>query len=52
MARPSTRIGCPATRAGPPANAKLKHNSALHPLDDAAKYFFASLKSFLEHDTA
>jgi hypothetical protein len=28
-----------------------KHNSALHPLDDAAKYFFASLKSFLEHDT-
>ncbi|WP_377829300.1 hypothetical protein ACFKHW_04285 [Bradyrhizobium lupini] len=28
-----------------------KHNSALHPLDDAAKYFFASLKSFLEHDS-
>jgi hypothetical protein len=28
-----------------------KHNSALHPLDDAAKCFFASLKSFLEHDT-
>lgn len=27
-----------------------KHNSALHPLDDAAKYFFASLKSFLEND--
>src|SRR5258708_3465644 len=23
-----------------------KHNSALHPLDDAAKYFFASLKSY------
>jgi hypothetical protein len=27
-----------------------KHNSALHPLDDAAKYFFASLKSYLERD--
>ena len=27
-----------------------KHNSALHPLDDAAKYFFASLKSYLEED--
>jgi hypothetical protein len=27
-----------------------KHNSALHPLDDAAKYFFASLKSYLELD--
>jgi hypothetical protein len=27
-----------------------KHNSALHPLDDAAKYFFASLKSHLESD--
>jgi hypothetical protein len=27
-----------------------KHNSALHPLDDAAKYFFASLKSCLELD--
>lgn len=27
-----------------------KHNSALHPLDDAAKYFFASLKSYLEGD--
>jgi hypothetical protein len=25
-----------------------KHNSALHPLDDAAQYFFASLKSYLE----
>lgn len=25
-----------------------KHNSALHPLDDAAKYFFTSLKSYLE----
>lgn len=25
-----------------------KHNSALHPLDDAAHYFFASLKSYLE----
>lgn len=28
-----------------------KHNSALHPLDDAAKFFFTSLKSFLETDT-
>jgi hypothetical protein len=28
----------------------VKHNSALHPLDDAAKYFFASLKSSLELD--
>jgi hypothetical protein len=28
----------------------VKHNSALHPLDDAAKYFFASLKSYLEAD--
>jgi hypothetical protein len=27
-----------------------KHNSALHPLDDAAQYLFASLKSYLEHD--
>lgn len=27
-----------------------KHNSALHPLADAAKYFFASLKSYLETD--
>ncbi|MCP3446180.1 hypothetical protein [Bradyrhizobium sp. CCGUVB14] len=27
-----------------------KHNSALHPLDDAAKYFFSSLKSYLEED--
>jgi hypothetical protein len=27
-----------------------KHNSALHPLDDAAKYFFASLKTYLEVD--
>jgi len=27
-----------------------KHNSTLHPLDDAAKYFFASLKSYLEGD--
>lgn len=25
-----------------------KHNSTLHPLDDAAKYFFASLKSYVE----
>jgi hypothetical protein len=29
----------------------VKHNSALHPLDDAAQYFFASLKSYLELDT-
>jgi hypothetical protein len=28
----------------------VKHNSMLHPLDDAAKYFFASLKSYLEMD--
>lgn len=28
-----------------------KHNSALHALDDAAKFFFASLKSYLESDT-
>jgi len=28
----------------------VKHNSALHPLDDAARYFFASLKSYLEQD--
>jgi hypothetical protein len=28
-----------------------KHNSALSPLDDAAKYFFASLKACLESDT-
>lgn len=27
-----------------------KHNSALSPLDAAANYFFASLKSYLEHD--
>ena len=29
----------------------VKHNSALHRLDDAAQYFFASLKSYLELDT-
>ena len=29
----------------------VKHNSALHPLDAAAKYFFESLKSCLELDT-
>jgi hypothetical protein len=28
----------------------VKHNSALHRLDDAAQYFFASLKSYLELD--
>ncbi len=27
-----------------------KHNSALHPLDDAAHYFFKSLKAYLERD--
>jgi hypothetical protein len=27
-----------------------KHNSVLHPLDDAAKYFFASLRSYLEQE--
>jgi hypothetical protein len=27
-----------------------KHNSALHPLDDAAKHLFGSLKSFLESE--
>lgn len=27
-----------------------KHNSMLHPLDDAAQYFFVSLKSYLESD--
>jgi hypothetical protein len=26
----------------------VKHNNALHRLDDAAQYFFASLKSYLE----
>lgn len=29
----------------------VKHNSALHPLDDAAQFFFASLRSYLESDT-
>jgi hypothetical protein len=28
-----------------------KHNSVLHPLDDAAKYFFSSLRSYLESDS-
>jgi hypothetical protein len=28
----------------------FKHNSALSPLDEAARYFFASLKSYLELD--
>jgi hypothetical protein len=27
-----------------------KHNSALHPLDDATNYFFASLKSYFDSD--
>jgi hypothetical protein len=29
----------------------VKHNSALHPLDDAAHYLFASLKSYFEMET-
>jgi hypothetical protein len=29
----------------------VKHNSTLHPLDDAALYFFASLRSYLEQKT-
>lgn len=37
--------------APPKANCLCrKHNSALHPLDDASLYFFASLKSYLERD--
>lgn len=37
--------------APPKANCLCtKHNSALHHLDDAALYFFTSLKSYLEHD--
>ncbi len=37
--------------APPKANCLCtKHNSALSPLDAAAHYFFASLKSYLEHD--
>jgi hypothetical protein len=38
----------------PPPQAKClctKHNSVLSPLDAAAHYFFASLKSYLENDT-
>jgi hypothetical protein len=41
------------TKIMPPPQAKClctKHNSALSPLDAAAHYFFASLKSYLEHD--
>lgn len=41
------------TKIIPPPQAKClctKHNSALSPLDAAAHYFFASLKSYLEHD--
>jgi hypothetical protein len=41
------------TKIVPPLQAKClctKHNSALSPLDAAAHYFFASLKSYLEHD--
>jgi hypothetical protein len=38
--------------ASPPAKCLCsKHNSALSPLDSAAQYFFASLKSYFEHDT-
>jgi hypothetical protein len=29
----------------------VKHNSALHPLDDAAQYLFASLSAFLTQDS-
>lgn len=37
--------------APPKANCLCrKHNSALSPLDSAAQYFFASLRSFLERD--
>lgn len=37
--------------APPKANCLcVKHNSMLHQLDDAALYFFASLKSYLERD--
>jgi hypothetical protein len=37
--------------APPQANCLCtKHNSALSPLDAAAHYFFASLRSYLEHD--
>ncbi len=50
--------GVPWLEAGemkiiPPPQANClctKHNSALSPLDDAARYFFASLKSYLEDD--
>jgi hypothetical protein len=50
--------GVPWLEAGevkilPPLQANClctKHNSALSPLDSAAHYFFASLKSYLEHD--
>lgn len=41
------------TRTIAPPKAKClcqKHNSALSPLDSAAQYFFASLRSYLEHD--
>lgn len=37
--------------APPQANCLCrKHNSSLSPLDSAAHYFFASLRSYLEHD--
>ena len=50
--------GVPWLEAGevkiiPPPQANClckKHNSTLSPLDAAAHYFFASLKSYLEHD--
>lgn len=41
------------TKIMPPLQTKClctKHNSALSPLDASAHYFFASLKSYLEHD--
>ncbi len=42
MAPKSLRANCLCT----------KHNSALSPIDDAARYFFLSLKTYLESDTA
>lgn len=50
--------GLPWLEAGevkiiPPLQANClctKHNSAISPLDEAAHHFFASLKSYLEHD--
>lgn len=42
------------TKVVAPPTAKClctKHNSSLSPLDSAARYYFASLKSYLEHDS-